>query len=279
MNKTKQKIQRKDGGKMVAVLLIIAIVLLLWMVFCGWQWGWGPFHSVQNYRFKSLPGNASEFNIENVNALTASPLKDMNICYLGSSVTYGASSCETSFVEYISIRNGCTAVKEAVSGTTLVDNGPSSYISRLKKLDKGIDPDLFICQLSTNDASQKKPLGEISHSFQSAELDTSTITGAVEYIVAYVTETWGCPVVFYTGSKYNSEQYAAMVEMLFSVQEKWGIGVIDLWNDTAFNDISAEQYALYMNDPIHPTKAGYLEWWTPAMEAYLYEFVGQQNQQ
>ena len=32
---------------------------------------------------------------------------------------------------------------------------------------------------------------------------------------------------------------------------------------------------LYMFDGIHPTQAGYLNWWTPKMEAYLYDYLGQ----
>ena len=33
-----------------------------------------------------------------------------------------------------------------------------------------------------------------------------------------------------------------------------------------------------MADEIHPTKAGYLEWWTPKMEEFLYQFAGWQNE-
>lgn len=28
-----------------------------------------------------------------------------------------------------------------------------------------------------------------------------------------------------------------------------------------------------MADKIHPTKAGYLEWWTPKMEQYIYKYI------
>lgn len=28
-----------------------------------------------------------------------------------------------------------------------------------------------------------------------------------------------------------------------------------------------------MADKIHPTKAGYLEWWTPKMEQYIYDYI------
>ena len=39
------------------------------------------------------------------------------------------------------------------------------------------------------------------------------------------------------------------------------------------NDVSEKEYEVYMADPVHPTQAGYLEWWTPKMEEYLYQFL------
>ena len=190
--------------------------------------------------------------------------------FLGSSVTYGSASLQESFADFIAKRSGADYVKEAVSGTTLVDEGIDSYISRLQKVDKEEDFDLFICQLSTNDASQGKELGEIS---ESGEFDTRTVCGAIEYIITYVRNAWGCPVVFYTNAYYESAEYAAMVSALRQIEAKYGIGVIDLYTDEVFNDITEQERALYMADAIHPTRAGYLEWWTPKMEEYLYTFV------
>ena len=178
------------------------------------------------------------------------------------------------FVDYISYRNGCEYVKEAVSGTTLVDNGKTSYIQRMKN-NIGTDEkfDAFVCQLSTNDASKEMPMGEISSSENLEDFDTQTITGAMEYIIVYAKQTWNCPVIFYTGTKYDSKQYQQMVDVLFELQDKYGIGVIDLWNDEEMNDVSEKEYEVYMADPVHPTQAGYLEWWTPKMEEYLYQFL------
>ncbi len=59
------------------------------------------------------------------------------------------------------------------------------YITRLKKLDPNMQVDLLVCQLSTNDASQEKELGKISDSDDISDYDTKTITGAMEYIIAY----------------------------------------------------------------------------------------------
>ena len=267
---SKVKSRKKIAIIVSCVCVGLAVLIVIWLMICGYLWTWGPFSELANIRFKKLASNSEEYSVENVEQLENSPLKGMNICYLGSSVTYGASSLQTSFVEYIAKRNGTTYVKEAVSGTTLVDEGIDSYISRLQKVDKEEDFDLFICQLSTNDASQGKELGEIS---ESGEFDTRTVCGAIEYIITYVRNAWGCPVVFYTNAYYESAEYAAMVSALRQIEAKYGIGVIDLYTDEVFNDITEQERALYMADAIHPTRAGYLEWWTPKMEEYLYTFV------
>ena len=229
-----------------------------------------------NITHTDLPGNAEKFHPENIQPHTESPLKGKTIIYLGSSVTYGSDSIGVSFGEYIDRLDGTTSVKEAVSGTTLVtkdDASGSSYIPRMKTINPDIPADAFICQLSTNDATRHMPLGKISEGFELADFDTETVAGAIEYIIAYAGKTWHCPVLFYTGTRFDCKEYGEMVKLLLEIQKKWKIGVIDLWNDKALHAISEKDYNLYMSNPIHPTQAGYLLWWTPAMETYLYEFL------
>ena len=98
------------------------------------------------------------------------------IVFLGSSVTYGEASGGVSFADMLCEKYGYEMVKEAVSGTTLVDEGADSYVSRLKNITVN-DADLFICQLSTNDATGRKPLGEIADSRDMNFFDTK-MTGS-----------------------------------------------------------------------------------------------------
>lgn len=216
-----------------------------------------------------LAGNAGKYSLENVPQIFGSPLEGLNICYLGSSVTYGALSQGVAFAEYIAKRNGTAFVKEAVSGTTLVTTGDSgdSYVERMKKLDKRAKFDLFMCQLSTNDATLNRPLGAVS------DTGTETVCGAVNAIIGYVKDTWDCPVIFYTNPYYESAFYAAMVQAVKEIAAVKGAGVIDMYTDAVFNDISNEKRSLYMADKIHPTKAGYLEWLTPFMERYIRDYI------
>jgi len=189
-----------------------------------------------------------------------------HLIFLGSSVTYGSAANGVSFADYLGKRNQWSITKEAVSGTTLVDTGEDSYVARMKKISCRMPVDLFVCQMSTNDASQQKPLGAVSDSTCVQDFDTKTVAGAMEYIIAYVKAKWNCPVAFYTNPQYDAGEYAEMVTLLHKIADKWNIAVIDLWSDATWNQITAEQRERYMADPIHPTKEGYLEWWTPRFE-------------
>lgn len=91
-------------------------------------------------------------------------LQNKTVLFLGSSVTYGSASGGISFVEILGERCGINCIKEAVSGTTLVDINEKSYISRLKSIDTKLKVDLFVCQLSTNDAKKKLDIREIEKS-------------------------------------------------------------------------------------------------------------------
>lgn len=63
-----------------------------------------------------------------------------------------------------------------------------------------------------------------------------------------------------------------MVLGLYDIAAKWDIEVIDMFMDLNFNSIpTEEQRKLWMADKIHPTKAGYRDWWLPKFEEALLE--------
>lgn len=221
-------------------------------------------------------GNGIEFGFDKIVPLENSPLAGTRICILGSSVVFGSAAEECAVGEYLAARFGAELTKEAVSGTTLTDIGEQSYIQRMKRnILKDVAFSLFICQLSTNDTrdSLNLPLGDIAEGRELEDFDTHTITGALEYIICYAMKTWNCPVVFFTGSRFDSEKYGKMVVRLLELKEKWGIGVLNLWSNEGFNTLSEEQRMLYMSDPVHPLKAGYRDWWGPEMERQLLDYM------
>lgn len=214
-------------------------------------------------------GNSIKYSVSRTEPDPESLLKGKTVIFLGSSVTYGSASFGESFADYLEKKDGIVSVKEAVSGTTLADLKADSYVSRMKTIPTDIKADAFICQLSTNDATKEVPLGTISEVTNPDDFNTETVAGAIEYIICYAKTVWNCPVIFYTGTKYDSEQYGKMVGLLLQIAEKYDIGIIDLWNDEEMNSVSKEDYNFYMQNGIHPKRAGYKLWWLPKFEEYL----------
>lgn len=176
-------------------------------------------------------------------------LNHKTVLFLGSSVTYGSASGGISFADFMAEECNLTMVKEALSGTTLADVDNSSYVARLKRVDKKIKPDLVIVQLSTNDSGRGIPLADTED--------------AIHWIVTYVKDTWNCPVAFYTGTYFDRPAYEETVNRLLELEKEWDFRVIDLWNDPQLRAVSRSDYARYMADPVHPTLYGYKDWWTP----------------
>jgi len=258
---------QKKKGNSKGVLLIVGIVLgILVAVFAiclAILFGY------------FLPGNSAKYAVAAAKPVdsTNEVLSGKVIIFLGSSVTDGLYARGESFVDFLAKRDGIIPIKKAVSGTTLVTTKKNSYIERMKSIQPSIRVDAFVCQLSTNDATIGAPHGAISNSTELTDFDTSTVGGAIEYIICYAKQTCECPVVFYTGTKYDSEAYGDMVCLLLQIQQKWDIGVVNLWDDADMTAVAPEDYTLYMANGVHPTRAGYLLWWTPKFEEYLMHYL------
>lgn len=252
---------------------------------------------------ESLPSsgkdaNGADFTVSKVKRVENSPLAGKTIYWLGSSVTYGASSGGEAMAEFLAAKTGAICRKDAVSGTTLFDDGSTgskSYTRRLTnstifKKDEHVDA--FICQISTNDAISsrihKRGYVEDADVQYASLFNKATTLGGVEYIISYVTATWKCPVYFYSGSYFgdpgsesrvnedpSGSNYAQLVDDVKVAVAKWqelgyDVEVIDMYNDADFNAaVSDEYYKWCTNDPVHPKRAGYLNWWMPYFEQFL----------
>jgi len=246
--------------------------------------------------------NGAEYAIDEVVEIS-SPLKGKTLYWLGSSVTYGSASNGVSMADYISKLTGSSFVKDAVSGTTIfsdgssVNSGEKSYTSRLTNsqyFDKDAKVDAFICQISTNDciANNLNKRGRITDddTLNMEDFNLKTSLGGVEYIISYVTNTWDCPIYFYSGAYFSDgnnktqrqnsnpkgSDYATFIGQVKQIADKWNeymdyhVEVIDLFNDKGFNNQASDKYYSWAtSDPIHPKKAGYLQWWSPFIQNQL----------
>ncbi|WP_147369751.1 SGNH/GDSL hydrolase family protein [Bombilactobacillus bombi] len=199
-----------------------------------------------------------------------SALAGKKIVFLGSSVTRGLAAGGISFVDFLKSEDGVNTIKNAIDGTTLAGRGANTYVNRMKKqISPQTKLDAFVCQLSTNNVAQNKPLGTISNSKDIADFDINTTTGAIEYVIKYVQDTWHCSVIFYTGLYRDNPKYNQLVARLFELQKKWNFSIIDLYNNSDINNALKQNYNIYMADAIHPRKVFYQDYWTPIFRQEL----------
>jgi hypothetical protein len=149
----------KRKNVLITVCCTVAALAAAQLVILGFRGGIGPLKFLKENQMSKLAGNAAEYHVENLSPLPDSPLQGKRLLFLGSSVTKGAASLDVSMADYIRVLDSCEVVKSAVNGTTLTDTGAGSYVSRLKAIDTAQTFDAVIVQLSTNDATKKKPPG------------------------------------------------------------------------------------------------------------------------
>ena len=179
-------------------------------------------------------------------------LYNKKILFLGSSVTRGTAANGKSFADLLEKEYNIKIQKEAKDGTTLTDTSASSYISRMKLLNKDETYDYIVVQLSTNDLRR-----HISLELNASIPPEKTIEGAILYIVEYLKKTYNSPIIFYTNPYFHNEKYSKMVSILNKLSVEQNFFVVDFYNSFEWKNMSDTQRNQLMADMIHPTLAGY----------------------
>ena len=195
--------------------------------------------------------------------------KQPTFFFLGSSVTYGATTNGKSFVELIDEDLRCDVVKEAVSGTNLANTKTSSYVARFQKaVDLKVEYEHFVIQLSTNDATNNMDYGTVGEETDPASFNTKTTAGAMEYLISYIRENFIADITFYTNPYYNNARYEQLIGVLDQIKAKWGIHVLDYYRYQDMERLDEATLKGYMSDAIHPNANGY-RWVADIMEEHL----------
>ena len=169
----------------------------------------------------------------------------------------------------ISVLTGAEYQKKTISGTNLAVSGgrTDSYVERFSEFDFTQTPDVLVLQLSTNDFFNGIPIGSVAGGKALTDMNSSTITGAIETIIAKaLVENPNIKIIVYTCPIDDTvdiySQYSSYINgILSALQRKWegDLYVLDLFNGDHINHIKYIQ-----SDKLHPTKIGYAQLFTPA---------------
>ena len=169
----------------------------------------------------------------------------------------------------------------ASSGATIVveDDSENNIVKQVDEaIASGVVPDYVIFNGYTNDITSQRttPIGTLSDGYE-APFDTSTFTGAFEYICHKLQTTWnGVRILYIRPHKMPSRVLSKQIEYgnrALEVCKKWSIPVINMFDEGIMNTYISTHDGYYTNtgDPTHPNANGYKYGYTPIIESKLKE--------
>lgn len=137
------------------------------------------------------------------------------------------------------------------------------------------EADYLILEGGCNDADllHEEGLGEISADY--VNFDGSTFSGALEALILRLLTAYPKAKLAYVipqkmggwGTNFNGRIYGTYFERAKEICKKWGVPVLDLWNECPLNPLLSCHGSFY-TDGQHLTLAGY-EYITPRIEAFM----------
>lgn len=206
-------------------------------------------------------------------------LKGKTILSFGDSIMHGSGNNDEGIADMIAEKYGMTAVDYSVPGAAMGSrSGRAQIINQIPKaLKDKIRPDVILINGGTNDM-YAVPLGAYTEGYDMTNTSVESFTGGFEKTLWSIINNWyGVPVIYVRahnmnlGADANERKYG---ERAISVACKWGVGYVDLYEDTDMN--TEDSYACgrytyvdpdYGNipDSIHPNALGYAKFYLPAI--------------
>jgi len=233
-----------------------------------------------------------ESNQKRIKILEKDPLAGLKITCTGNSITAATHSVPGhGYVEQIADAHGMTVDNHAIWGAIIPQGHPraSGDVTDIGCIhdtldDMDIDADIVIMSGSINDCeyySDTNFLGEITGDF-STELDLTTFYGALEDMCKKALQRWaGKPIIYVIEHRMTldnttyGQYYLKLHEAIVKVMNKWGISIVDLFNDCPslnYNEGYKTKYTT--GDGTHPNYEGYERFYVPRVYAEIKKLLG-----
>jgi len=217
--------------------------------------------------------------IHSISASINNPLLNKKILNFGDSISAGDGNNGVGVAELIASRNNMTVYDYAVGGATVTEItvGGNNIITKINQaITNGVVCDYIIFNGLTNDINggAVQPLGVITSGY-SDTLDKTTFCGAFEYICKTLKTQWlGAKILYFRPhnmSSRNLNNQKIYGEKAKEICKKWGIPIVDLFEEGGLNTNILEMKNTYTNnaDGTHPNELGYLTYYVPQIENKL----------
>lgn len=231
-------------------------------------------------------------NQKRIKILEKDPLAGLKITCTGNSITAATHSVPGhGYVEQIADAHGMTVDNHAIWGAIIPQGHPRAgggitdigcIHDTLDSMDA--DADIIVMSGSINDCeyySDASFLGEITGDF-SSDLDLATFYGALEDMCKKALQKWaGKPIIYVIEHRMTldnttyGQYYLKLHEAIVKVMNKWGISIVDLFNDCPslnYNEGYKTKYTT--GDGTHPNYEGYERFYVPRVYTEIKKLLG-----
>lgn len=158
------------------------------------------------------------------------------------------------YPDIVAKKTGMQVINAGVGGTVIHDNGEYSMFQRIKQQPAA---DVISIMGGTNDFATNIPLGEYGDGNP-----TEHFKPAFEDIVKYMmTRDEQFIIITPIKRKQPNNSLGLSLEDYVNVElevaKKYGVPVLDLYNNYQYTTMYSDYYAKYMTDNLHPTRLGY----------------------
>ena len=233
-----------------------------------------------------------ESNQKRIEILEKDPLYGKKVTCTGNSITAATHSVPGhGYVEQIADAHGMTVDNHAIWGAIIPQGHPRAngditdigcIHDTLDSMDA--DADIVVMSGSINDCeyySDASFLGEITGDF-SSDLDLTTFYGALEDMCKKTLQKWaGKPIIYVIEHRMTldnttyGQYYLKLHEAIVKVMNKWGISIVDLFNDCPslnYNEGYKTKYTT--GDGTHPNYEGYERFYVPRVYTEIKKLLG-----
>lgn len=233
-----------------------------------------------------------ESNRKRIEIFEKDPLYGKKITCTGNSITAATHSVPGhGYVEQIADAHGMTVDNHAIWGAIIPQGHPRAngditdigcIHDTLDSMDA--DADIVVMSGSINDCeyySDASFLGEITGDF-SGDLDLTTFYGALEDMCKKALQKWaGKPIIYVIEHRMTldnttyGQYYLKLHKAIVKVMNKWGISIVDLFNDCPslnYNEGYKTKYTT--GDGTHPNYEGYERFYVPRVYTKIKKLLG-----
>lgn len=209
----------------------------------------------------------------------------------GDSIGAGDGNGSVGYSEMIGEIDSAWVVDAAVGGYTIsrIEGNSNSVLSRIEMNGAwcNVSPDIILLEGGSNDYTQTRQMGELSGNLDFAgTYDETTYIGALESAFYKIRTKWAdAQIIWVFSHRQNSRtektvdgvtvNYKTMHDMSIEACKKWGIPVVDLFEEGCMNTLWPHDKTKYTKDAdgTHPNELGYMKFYVPRILAKIRELL------